>query len=268
MKKLITAIIAVLIACTFSITAFADGEYATAGDLYQDWAATYPPDYTPSYPDYVCGVWSTDGGMTNLTIAVQDNEAGEAGKQEILDLIADDSTVTFVYQKYSKNYLLSIQKEIDLYFENDLGMVFTGVNEYDNRVDIGILEERKNDPDTKKMIDELTEKYGDAVFIECTYAVASIEDTVADFSTISDANDEVNNKHIIVVLCAVGSVFIAVASVVVVRKRSALTLQTNTGENIATSTLSTKEVENMVKSSNTEVPAELDAKIMTEINNK
>lgn len=262
MKKLIITIAALVIVFTCTVSVMAAGEFATSADLFQYWEET-------TYPDYVCGVWSNDGTMNSLTIAVQENDAGNAGKQEILELIADDSTVTFAYQQYSLNYLRKVQEELDTYFEKDLGLASTGVNVYTNKVDVGVLEEKANNPETIAMIEEISSKYGDLVFIECTYAVVSVEDTVADLYTVGYNENEGNNNYIIVIVGIVGTVLAAVALTFAIRKKNALTLQTNTGETLsASASLSIKEVETMVKSSNAEVTPDLDSKIMNIIENR
>ena len=76
--------------------------FPTLFDLFQHWC-------NDGYPDYVTGVWSNDGSSYNLTVGLVDGTAGEAGKQEILDLIENDASITFTTQTYSHNYLMRIQ---------------------------------------------------------------------------------------------------------------------------------------------------------------
>ena len=83
-----------------------DGKYSTMGALYQAWGGDM------GYPDYVCGVWSTDGGMSNMTVAVTKNDAGEKGKEEILSMLTNTDSVTFVYQVYRYSELLAVNEEI------------------------------------------------------------------------------------------------------------------------------------------------------------
>ena len=262
MKKLFVTVIMLVFVFTCAASVTAADEFATAGDLYQYWAATYPPDC-------VCGVWSTDGGSTNLTIAVQNNKAGNAGKQEILDLVADDSTVTFTYQEYSLNYLRGVQDEIHPYFAKDLGLTYSGVDEYNNRLTLGILEERIDEADTQAMILELYEQYGDIFIIEYSNGfVATLEETVADMPSVILRKNSVDSAHIIIVVCAAGIMLFTAIFVILSKKKNALTLQTNTGESMsAPGSVSLKEVENMVKSSTAEINPDLDAKIMNEIEN-
>lgn len=160
-KVLVAVLFAILLICSCSVIASAEeGKYDTAGDLYEAWYETLP--------DYICGVWSTDGGASNLTFGIQNTELGNAGKTEMLELVKDDSSITFVYQEYSRNYLLQIQKELDGYFEKDFGLISTGLNEKNNCIVLGIFEERKDEADTQKMIGEITQKYGNAVSVEYT----------------------------------------------------------------------------------------------------
>ena len=157
MKKMFVLVLLALLA----INCFATGEtYATAGDLFQSWAE--------NYPDYICGVWSTDGGMNNLTFSVMNNEDGEKGKEEILALVEDDSTVTFEYGVVSRNYLTQVQEELLPYFEKDLGLLSSAVYEMQNRIELGIMIDRAEDPDTLAMLEELKEKYGNIFIIAYT----------------------------------------------------------------------------------------------------
>lgn len=161
MKKLRTFVILWVLVCACALPAFGtDGQYATAGELYQAWAE--------ELPDYICGVWSTDGGTSRLTFGIQENAAGSAGKQEILALIRDDSTVSFVYQKHSRNHLIRIQDALGEYLQQDLGLISAGLNEIENQIDLAIYEKRRDDPATKALVAELTDQYGDAIAIEYT----------------------------------------------------------------------------------------------------
>lgn len=159
MKRCCSLLLSVVLIFTCSITAFAENDkYSTAGDLYQDWY--------DNLPDYICGVWSNDGGSNNLTFGIQNNEAGNAGKQEMLRLIKNENTVAFVYQTYSRNYLLGIQEELNVYFKKDIGLISTALDEKNNCIELGIHHQEKDEPATKEMIVELKNKYGDAVSVE------------------------------------------------------------------------------------------------------
>lgn len=161
MKRVVSLIICLFMVCVCSVLASAEesGIYENAGQLYEAWVSQ------EGVPDYISGVWSTDGGTENLTFGVVKGEAGEQGKQEILALVRDDSTVTIVYQTYSRNYLYLIQREIeDAYFEAGLGLVTAGVMEMENKLRFEVHTDFVDNADTLAMIQHVTEQYGDAVY--------------------------------------------------------------------------------------------------------
>lgn len=132
--------------------------FQTMADLYASW---------DEWPDYVCGVWTETGGMDCLTIGIQNNADGEAGKQEILDLIADDSTVTFVYQAYTDEYLRRVSDDIsDAYLGGEAGVIGVGVYSSKNCVGVTILEDKRDEAVTKALVAALAAEYGDAVSID------------------------------------------------------------------------------------------------------
>ena len=92
MKKMLIFIVSFALFCTLGGSVLADSEYANAMALYNSWYVEKDVDgqkvFEQEYPEAVCGVWSTDGGMDNLTVAVTDDEAGERAK-EGPDLSAD-----------------------------------------------------------------------------------------------------------------------------------------------------------------------------------
>ena len=209
MKKLFALILAVVLICSCSIIVSAEeAKYNTAGELYEAWYE--------NLPDYICGVWSTDGGTNNLTFGIQNNAAGNAGKQEMLDLVKNNSTLTFVYQEYSRNYLLQIQREIDEYMKKELGLISTALNEQNNCIELGILKERKDDVATQDMIKEITDRYGNAVTVEYTDAI---------YALTTDMNGLWTSQHIILIM---GIVVVFLAGMFFVfQKRNVLLLQTN-----------------------------------------
>ena len=249
MKKLFALILAVVLICSCSIIVSAEeAKYNTAGELYEAWYE--------NLPDYICGVWSTDGGTNNLTYGIKNNAAGNAGKQEMLDLVKNNSTLTFVYQEYSRNYLLQIQREIDEYMKKELGLISTALNEQNNCIELGILKERKDDVATQDMIKEVTDRYGNAVTVEYTDAI---------YALTTDMNGLWTSQHIILIM---GIVVVFLAGMFFVfQKRNVLLLQTNNGATVSTATSpSTKEVENLVRKTQYDIPSELDQRIMNEIN--
>ena len=160
MKRIALLAMCCLVLCACAVTTFAEdgGIYENAEQLYEAW-------YSQGIvPDYISGVWVTDGSRANLTVGVVKGEAGEAGRQEILDLVKDDSTVTIVYQTYSRNYLWQIQEAIeDAYFLKGLGLVTVGVSEYENKLCFEVHTDFADNSDTQEMIRQVTEQYGDAV---------------------------------------------------------------------------------------------------------
>ena len=148
-----------LYVCVVTVFAEDGGIYENAGQLYEAWHSQ------GGVPDYISGVWSTDGSRENLTFGVVEGEAGETGRQEILDLVKDDSTVTIVYQTYSRNYLYRIQEAVvDAYFGKGLGLVTAGVSEYENKLCFEVHTDFADNADTLAMIRQVTEQYGDAVY--------------------------------------------------------------------------------------------------------
>ena len=250
MKKLLIMLFSVLFVFSCAVVVSAEeAQYSNAGELYEAWAE--------NLPDYICGVWSTDGGYSNLTFGIQDTEAGNAGKQKMLDLIENDSSITFVYQEYSRNYLLQIQREIDEYMKLDLGLVSTGLYDTRNCIELGILEDRKNDADTQTMIKEITDKYGNAVSV--TYTDARFELTLGEEEN-PIAQHSLFLPVFLVAVAVLGMLFI------VIQNRGVL-LQTGNGTTVVSTTAPTgKEVEGMVKKSSYKTSSKLDKKIMNAIN--
>ena len=137
--------------------------FPTAGHLWTYWQ-TLNTDFTQSpYPDYITGVWSSDGGMENLTFGITKDEKGEAGKQEILELVENDSTVTFEYQNYSHKELWDIQLALTSSLGDETGAYGIGIYEMENHVHIDIDE---SNPNSKAFMAECFEAYGDRIVFE------------------------------------------------------------------------------------------------------
>ena len=101
-----------------------------------------------------------------MTFGIQNNEAGNAGMRQILSLLEAEWTVRFVYQEFSRNYLLKIQEEMDGYYRKNLGLITTQLDDRNNCVIVKIQENRKDSRKTKDMVQEITEKYGGTVMVE------------------------------------------------------------------------------------------------------
>ena len=231
--------------------------YPTLFDLFQHWC-------NDGYPDYVTGIWSTDGSSYNLTVGVTNDAAGEAGKQEILNLVENDASITFTTQTYSHNYLMQIQEELFPYFEQEeLGLVGSGVYDMENCVHVEILTEKANDEVSLNFIPELEEKYGDAVSISYTegYVLRTEE-----ISLTTPPAPSIGGKSSFSPLLIAGMILIPLLVFGIyfaLRKRFVPVMQTNTGGTVTHSdTLSVKEVEELVKDSSLTVSKEVDEKVM------
>ena len=252
MKRLFFAILIFVLLFALPVSA-ADKTYESVGDLVESWGED-------NIPEYVCGIYSTFGGTRCLTIAVKDNAEGEAGKEEILNLIEDDTTVTFIYQKYSRNYLTSIMEDMDEYFEKDIGLVYAGTNEYENRVDLGIYKEfAQNNEDTKKMITELTEKYGDAIYVE--YSNSRYVTTYSDIP-VNNLSYRGNDYLSFAIFAAI---VLILGSAILLSVRRKRILVTNTGETLTAQSVTKAETKELIKNSAPDFPASLDRKIYDSI---
>lgn len=136
----------------------ADKGFKTMGDLYGYW---YETASDCPYPDYVCGVWTETGDMSQLVVAVTKDEKGEAGKQEILSLIEDDNSVSFMYQAYSYREL-SIVNDFVTERLRELGINNwgCGIDEMENVVSVDI---DTSLPEVKAFMEECFTAYANMV---------------------------------------------------------------------------------------------------------
>lgn len=160
MRRLFLLILcALLMICGANRASALEGVYEDAGALYAAWVRE------EAVPDYITGVWSTDGTDNHLTFGLLLGEAGDYGCREILSLVSDDTTVAFVRQIYSRNDLYRIQEEVvDAYFEAGLGMVTAGVRERENRLCFEVHRDYAENADTQEMIQTVMAQYGNAVY--------------------------------------------------------------------------------------------------------
>ncbi|MBQ8539064.1 MAG: hypothetical protein IJ433_05380 [Ruminococcus sp.] len=264
MKRIITALSTLLLLTTLTLPCCAEAVFETAWDLNQVWAPS-------NYPDYVCGVWSNDGGTYDITIAVLNTDEGNRGKEEILELIEDDASVTFTYGEYSRNYLTDVQDELLELFKTkeEHGLISTALDEYESRIALGILKEYKGNKKTEELITNLTSQYGDIFTI--TYCDEPVLDTLLVTPPITTpiTDNTIDNKKsqnittIVLVLILITSI-----AFMVIRKRRKTVMQTNAGENITHTPLTEKEIEHTIKSSEIDYPQTLDKKILDEIESK
>lgn len=107
-------------------------------------------------PDYSSGYWLGEDGV--LTVGLVD----EAGKDEVLSIVGD-APVHFVMQRYSHNELMAVQKELENYFQKDVGLVTVGIYVMENVVKVGI---DTANPNAAAFMEKMTAIYGDKVFFE------------------------------------------------------------------------------------------------------
>lgn len=263
MKRIIAWMLAVLMICVLSVAVSAEQTaiYDNAGQLYEAWVAQ------GGVPDYISGIWSTDGGTDNLTFGVVENAQGEIGEHEIMVLVKDDSTVTIVYQTYSRNFLYEIMEDINSYFEKDLGLVSAGPNEYENRIDIEVHVDYKSDPDTLAMIKKLTEQYGDAVSFSYadSYPVAVVEEAAPEnqFLVMANPQNQVISFGYLLSLCIAAA---ALLILVETQKRRVMVVQAD-GHKVVSDhkSITKKEIENTIRKTAIPVPDSLDRRIMESI---
>ena len=236
--------------------------YPTLFDLFQHWC-------NEGYPDYVTGLWSNDGSSYNLTVGVTGDAAGEAGKQEILDLVENDASVTFSTQTYTHDYLMQIQDDLLPYFKQDLGLVASGVYDMENYVGIEILTAKANDEATLNFIAELKEKYGDAISISYTENYVTLTDELHTNTTtvlMEPLSPSATGKISFSPLLVTGAILIPLLVFGIyfaLRKRLVPVLQTNAGGTVAQSgKFSVKEVEQIVKDSSLTISKEVDERVM------
>lgn len=261
MKKLLTALTTIMLLITFTLPCCAEAVFETAWDLNQVWAPS-------NYPDYVCGVWSNDGGTYDITIAVLNTDEGNRGKEEILELIEDDASVTFTYGEYSRNYLTDVQDELLELFKTkeEHGLISTALDEYESRIALGILKEYKGNKKTEELIADLTTQYGDIFTV--TYCDEPVLDTLLVTPPITTpiTDNMIDNKKpqnittIVLVLILITSI-----AFMVIRKKRQAIVQTNAGKNIEVTQFSEKEIEHAIKNSDIDYPQTLDKRILDEI---
>lgn len=260
MKKITSLIMSIFLMFSLCFHCGAEAIFETAQDLYESWAGV------DNYPDYVCGVWSTHGEPDYLTIAVLDTEEGEQGKAEILDLVKDDSTVTFAYGEYSRDYLTNTLNEVAKLFKTskEHGIVAVALSDKENRIALTVVDEYENNEKSKETLDNLKSQYGDVFIINYAKEPIFSEDLAYISSTdisIHEEKDTPDYSTIVLLLILVFSV-----TFMVVRKRRQALLKTTTGEVVASTELSEKEIENLVKNCETSYPETLDKKIYETIN--
>ena len=240
-----------------------DGCFSTANDLFGYWESTYPPQY----PDYICGVWTDNGTAYPLTFSVTDDAAGEAGKQEILRLLADDNSVKFVEDKYSRNDLMRIMEEISHYFEQDVGLAGLGVYDMENHVMVEVLQEYLDREETVQLLAEWKQRYGDAISITYTdgYVMYTYDVDIAE----RDGRGAVSRKTVLLGTLLGGGILGTVAVFWAVhRKRTAIAVMAASGGGMTVTEqgLTRRKIEAAIKDSASDPPSDLEDRINTELN--
>ena len=209
-----------------------EGKYATMGELYQAWGGY------AGYPDYICGVWSTDGGMSNMTVAVTKDKAGERGKEEILSLLENPNSVTFTYQSYSYQELQEVNEAIvSRMMAGDQSIVACGIYEMENKVHVSVLETAENAEETAQA---LVKTYGDKVMVELGSMV---------FDTTMEETYDRGVPGVLLVLAA-AAVLLGITVAVKLPARL-----TSAGKVITERPMSRRQVEKLVAKS-TEIPSQ------------
>ena len=266
MKRIFLLAISILMIFSFSVMASAqeEGVYENAGQLYEAWMRQ------GGVPDYISGVWSTDGGCVNLTFGVVQGEAGEKGRQEILTLVKNDTTVTIVYQTYSRNYLYQIQKEIEeVSFEKGLGLVAAGVLERENKLSFWVHVDYKDNVDTLAMIRQVTERYGDVVsFRYVDYYIEAVNGTQSSTPTnpilaVVNPQKQMMSFGFVMVLCVIVLVSFLLLQI---QKRRVMAITTNgTSVVMDEKPITKREVEDAIRQSDIAPPEALDHRIAQSI---
>ena len=265
MKRILLLAMSLILLFSFPVRAAAGeaGIYENAGALYEAWVSG---DYVP---DYITAVISTDGGTDNLTFGLVEGDAGECGRQEILDLVRNDASVTIMYQTYSRNELYRIQDEIvNEYFAQDLGLIAAGVCEGANKIVLEVKTDYAENADTLQMIREVTELYGDKVSFRFTdseiVAVVGTQTTVTNpIMVMSDPKSPINLLGFSLILC---SMMLAVLCCLEIRRRRLIAATGNGAVVIHESShVSCREVEDAIRSTDVKPSEALQDRVMRSI---
>ncbi len=163
MKKIFIVIMVCFMALSLSMGAFADGEYANAGELVQVWLRSSGNNY----PEGVCGIWSTDGSLENITVAVTKDEQGERAKAKIISSVRDASGFSFTTHKYTYAQLCEARDMITEYITSwegeELGVAGWGIYERENCVHVDIIVSK---PGAEDFMRWGYENFGDMILFE------------------------------------------------------------------------------------------------------
>lgn len=270
MKRLVTSFLCVcfLFLVPLNVSAKEIDSFENAGALYEYWTSK------DCLPSYITGVWSSDGGYTNLTFGVTNDEAGQKGAKQILALVADDSTVAIAYQTYALYYLYDIQAEVEKYLEDDIGFKAVGAYFSTNRIEVDVEQKRIDDPETTAVISALTEKFGNAIFFKFTNAeykltIGNANGPASGFHNqiINPINNQSNsNMPLLFAMSAMSVVCLVALFLSEYKRRKLLVLLTNTGTvTVRQSKLSYKAVEAAIINASSTPSAATDSAIQNAI---
>lgn len=214
MKKITALILVLTSVCLCALSVFADDEkFGDAWELYSSWEG--------EFPDYVCGVWLSDDGVS-LTFAVLEGAEGDVAKTVILSAVEDESTVKFETSKFTLDELKVVKDELEVYIGKNIGIKSTYLDVKRNRIEVLVLAERVNDRTTQSIVATLKEKYGEKLSI--TYDGDMFKQTnLAVGAGSSDGdNARLESTRFLIIIACVVIVFLASGYMVVMTKRTQL----------------------------------------------
>ena len=266
MKRILLLAMSLILLFSFPVRAAAEeaGIYENAGALYEAWVSG------DCVPDYITAVISTDGGTDNLTFGLVEGEAGERGRQKILDLVRNDATVTIMYQTYSRNELDGVLDEIvNEYFAQDLGLVTAGVYEGANKIILEVKTDYAENADTLQMIRDVTDRYGDRVSFHFTdseiVALVGTQTTATNpMMVMADPRSPFNLLTFSLILC---SMMLAVLCCLEIRRHRLIAATGNGAVVIQESSpVSSREIADKIRSNDMKPSADLQDRVMRSIN--
>lgn len=216
--------------------------FETAGDLAASWREDYPA--------YITGVWLSGEGENCLTFGITMDDAGRAGAKEILEQVADDTTVSFAWQKYPLVFLYAVQEDVEGWLHEDVGFRAVGVYFPANRVEVDVSMDRLDDPATAAAIQTLTERYGDAVYFEfTTWEYRFVEGTQEVQPKLIAAAPRQHQMMMLYFLSAVCVMLLGTLLLAEYRRRRLLVLLTGNGTAVTRGKVSRQAIESAVRKS-------------------
>ena len=185
MKKIAAGLICVMLAVMMILPAGAAAPDRPNGaeELGTAW------EWYEKVPDYSGGFWIGEDGA--LTVGLVD----EAGKAEVLSIVGD-APVQFVTQAYSYNELMAVQKELENYFDKDVGLVTVGVYVMENTVQASV---DTANPNAAAFMEKMTVRFGDKVTFHGEDGLKVVVDTadgsVADGPILTGTTGESSEKE-------------------------------------------------------------------------